>query len=331
MAKKLPEDVTDMVAGVAGIEKGIANMNTILLEQKKTSIDCVEHLLEKCQFSSDNITGTLAMFADDPDGTPLDTAAVYDRKSQKTLKLAKGKSKIHIVNQQQAFSILQPTFEQYAMDLVTHGTQRGIDWACLSVPELEQGNAEEDKQKMYLVATLNGGLQMKVCWSPIRVACSNTLNMAFAKARNTFSVPAQKFLYQEAAVKVIGKQIADPGIYIDAQALYIDMLKTRKVTEDRITDYIEYMMPASLPERFEPEKRKQLELRRENFRKCFDDESAEEYRNTAYGLIMAASYHRSRMPLNRIGEGSVISYVQQRLASPDAFLNKTMKYCHYCT
>jgi hypothetical protein len=334
MAKQ-NEDVTDMFVGT-GVEKGIANLNTILLEQNKKSIDSVEHLLDICQFKTRAITGSLTVFGEDPEGTPINTAAAYDTASKSVLKIKKPSrkgyetSKLHIVDQAQAFSILEPTIKRFNTNLVSQGSQHGVDWLCLEVPELKQGDTPENKQDMYLVATLNGGLQTKVCWTPVRTACSNTLNLAFSKAGNAWQIQAQKYLYQEAACRVLADRIADPGIYIDAQAKKFEELKTIKVSGKRLEDFVEYMFPASLPERFEPDRKAALEIRRQAFRDAWEDETAEDYGDTAYGMVMAMSWYRSRVKLSSIKEGSIVSYVQQRLAGHDSFIGKGMRYIHYC-
>ena len=134
--------------------------------------------------------------------------------------------------------------------------------------------------------TFDGSGSIKVCMTPIRVVCNNTLNIALKEASRSWSmrhVGDIKGKLEEAR-QVLG--LAD--IYMKRLEEEADKLANVKVSEDEV----EYIITSIFPINFDkdsPRKIENMNFMKDEFMKCYNADDIKQFKSTAYGVVNAAS------------------------------------------
>ena len=133
--------------------------------------------------------------------------------------------------------------------------------------------------------THDGTGAVKVCMTPVRVVCNNTLNLALNSATRTWSCRhmgnlEDKLFEATHTLELANKYMRDLGKYAEA-------LANTSLTNDQVYRIVEEMFPIDeeATERIKSNMRKA----KQEFMVCYYMPDIEQYRNTAYGLVNAMS------------------------------------------
>lgn len=95
----------------------------------------------------------------------------------------------------------------------------------------------------YLVFTTShdGSGAVKVAITPIRVVCNNTLNLALKSASRSFSMMHTQSV--QSKIQEAHDTLFRAENYMDKLGEEIEKLKTIKVTDNMVNEYIEQLLP----------------------------------------------------------------------------------------
>lgn len=145
------------------------------------------------------------------------------------------------VQNAEGFSFIDTMFNHNGFEVETAGQfdDGKIVWIEARLPQRDMTGEKIDP---YLVFTNrhDGKGSVKVCLTPVRVVCKNTLNMALRKASRTFSVrhTATANAKLEAAKETINHYYQ----YLDAMAGEIELQKRMCLGSDKVNNMIEQLL-----------------------------------------------------------------------------------------
>ena len=137
----------------------------------------------------------------------------------------------------------------------------------------------------YLVFTTShdGSGAVKVAVTPIRVVCNNTLNLALKSASRSFSM-----MHTQSVQSKIHDTLFRAENYMDKLGEEIERLKTIKVTDNMVNEYIEWLLP--LYQDATPLQVKNIYKLRDDIRTRYHDApDLKDIGKTAYRFINAVS------------------------------------------
>ncbi len=132
-------------------------------------------------------------------------------------------------------------------------------------------------------STHDGTGAIKVCMTPVRVVCNNTLNLALDTAKRTWSCKHTGRL--EDKMHEATETLGLANKYMRKLAEEADVLAHTKVTDERIREIVNEMFPINS----EDTERQQATTRKaqQEFYVAYYMPDIEKYRNTAYGVVNA--------------------------------------------
>lgn len=134
--------------------------------------------------------------------------------------------------------------------------------------------------------THDGSGAIRVCMTPIRVVCNNTLNLAFNGAKRQWStrhVGDLKYKMQEARLCL---ELAEQ--YMDGLAQYADRLANTTVSDEQIDKLLSEMFPVD-EEKDGERKKNSAKKAKEEFMICYFRPDIAQFLNTGWGLVNAMS------------------------------------------
>lgn len=134
--------------------------------------------------------------------------------------------------------------------------------------------------------THDGSGAIRVCMTPIRVVCNNTLNLAFNGAKRQWStrhVGDLKYKMQEARLCL---ELAEQ--YMDGLAQYADRLANTTVSDEQIDKLLAEMFPVD-EEKDGERKKNSAKKAKEEFMICYLRPDIAKFLNTGWGLVNAMS------------------------------------------
>ena len=144
-----------------------------------------------------------------------------------------------------------------------------------------------DKVEPYLCFTNahDGSSGVKVCMTPIRVVCNNTLNMALSTAKRTWSMRHTENVHErldEARDCLFRAQD-----YMDGLSRYADIAANTTLRDEEIRAIVQAIFP--ITEDTGEREKATMKKCRESFIACYLAPDIAKFRNTAWGVINAAS------------------------------------------
>lgn len=135
------------------------------------------------------------------------------------------------------------------------------------------------------VAGHDGMSSIRVCMTPIRVVCNNTLNLALKKAKRSWSARHSG----DIATKMDdARQCLElSGTYMDALGKYADKLANTTVAREDLEDYVDELFPSNIDD--SDRKRNNTDRLRAEFMKCYDAPDLKKFQGTAWGVVNAAA------------------------------------------
>lgn len=145
----------------------------------------------------------------------------------------------------------------------------------------------DDEVEPYLCFsnTHDGSGAIRVCMTPIRVVCNNTLNLALNTARRQWSTKHVGDINQKMQEARICLELADA--YMEELSEYAEKLANKRVTDDELNKILDEMFPV---DENDTERRKTTAQKaKEEFMVCYLRPDIAMYLNTAWGVVNAMS------------------------------------------
>lgn len=157
-------------------------------------------------------------------------------------------------------------------------------WMLAQMPETE---ILGDKVEPFLCFsnTHDGSGSIRVCMTPIRVVCQNTLNLALSGARRQWSTRHMGNLSQKMGEAQHSLEMANT--YMGELAGYAERMANTKLYRDKLDSILDELFPSD----DEDSKQKKINNKRvrDEFYVCYFADDIKKFQNTAYGAINAMS------------------------------------------
>ena len=157
-------------------------------------------------------------------------------------------------------------------------------WLLARMPERRVAG---DSVEPYLCFTNShdGGGGLKVCMTPIRVVCNNTLNLALGSAKRIWSMRHTENIRERMQEARDCLFLADE--YMTNLAVYADRAANTRLYEADIKAIVEELFP--ITEKSSPREKATAEKCRNEFMVCYYAPDIRQFRGTSWGVINAAS------------------------------------------
>ena len=155
-------------------------------------------------------------------------------------------------------------------------------WLLAKMPTVK---VLDDDTDPYLCFTnsFDGTGAIKVCMTPVRVVCNNTLNLALTTAKRSWSAKHMGDMDSKIAEARQALELASQ--YMEELDIYADKLANKKVTDDEILKILDEMFP--IPEDATPAVKKTAEMAQTEFMVCYNMPDIKKYYGSAWGAINA--------------------------------------------
>lgn len=168
----------------------------------------------------------------------------------------------------------------------TAGSLRGGRkiWLLAKLPDTE---IVGDKTEPYLCFsnTHDGGGAIRVCMTPVRVVCNNTLNIALNGAKRSWSVRHTGDIQAKLHEARMCLDMANK--YMDRLGEYADQLANQTVKDEEIAKILDEMFPVT--EDSSDREKKNAEKARTEYMICYFAPDIAKFKGTAWGALNAMS------------------------------------------
>ena len=157
-------------------------------------------------------------------------------------------------------------------------------WLLAKLPDTE---IVGDKTEPYLCFsnTHDGSGAIRVCMTPVRVVCNNTLNIALNGAKRAWSVRHTGDIQAKLHEARMCLDMANK--YMDKLAVYADQMANRSVTDEQIAKILDEMFPAT--EDMSDREKRNAEKARTEYMVCYFAPDILKFKGTAWGALNAMS------------------------------------------
>lgn len=157
-------------------------------------------------------------------------------------------------------------------------------WLLAKMPERE---IIGDKTEPYLCFsnTHDGSGAIRVCMTPIRVVCNNTLNIALSTAKRSWSVRHTGNIETKLHEAAVCLELADK--YMEKLDEEAQRLANKTITDERIREILDELFP--LDEDASDREKKNVKSLKDEFMICYFAPDIQRFRNTAWGMVNAMS------------------------------------------
>ncbi|MBE7004420.1 MAG: DUF932 domain-containing protein [Ruminococcaceae bacterium] len=157
-------------------------------------------------------------------------------------------------------------------------------WLLAKMPEHRVAG---DNVEPYLCFTNShdGSGGLKVCMTPIRVVCNNTLNLALGSAKRIWSMRHTENIRERMQEARDCLALADD--YMSGLATYADRAANKTLYDSDVKAILNELFPVT--EQSSPRERATAEKCRNEFMVCYYAPDIRRFRGTAWGVINAAS------------------------------------------
>ena len=168
----------------------------------------------------------------------------------------------------------------------TAGSLRGGRkiWLLAKLPDTE---IVGDKTEPYLCFsnTHDGSGAIRVCMTPVRVVCNNTLNIALNGAKRSWSVRHTGDIQAKLHEARMCLDMANK--YMDKLAVYADHLANKTVKDEEIAKILDEMFPVT--EESTDREKQNAEKARTEYMVCYFAPDIAKFKGTAWGALNAMS------------------------------------------
>lgn len=147
--------------------------------------------------------------------------------------------------------------------------------------------------------TFDGSGSIKVCMTPIRVVCNNTLNVALREASRSWSTRHVGDI--DSKLEEARNTLGLATTYMEKLNEEADKLANTKVEDSKV----EYIVTSLFPIDFDKDSNRKInnmQAMRDAFMKCYAMDDIKQFNGTAWGLINAASDFAGHVEPNRASD-----------------------------
>ena len=157
-------------------------------------------------------------------------------------------------------------------------------WLLARLPERE---IVGDKTEPFLcfTNTHDGSGAIRVCMTPIRIVCNNTLNLALGTAKRTWSVRHTGDMQSKMHEARICLEMANA--YMDELSQTADRLANTTVPRDKLGEILDEMFP--ITEDSTDREKRNLQKLKDEYMVCYYAPDILKFRGTAWGAVNAMS------------------------------------------
>ena len=168
----------------------------------------------------------------------------------------------------------------------------------------------------------DGGGGLKVCMTPIRVVCNNTLNLALGSAKRIWSMRHTENIRERMQEARDCLALADE--YMSGLARYADRAANKTLYERDVKAILEELFP--IAENATEREKATAEKCRTEFMVCYFAPDIKQFRGTAWGVINAAS----DLATHSMPHRNTKNYAENnwaRVMDGHAIIDKAVKLC----
>ena len=157
-------------------------------------------------------------------------------------------------------------------------------WLMARMPERK---VADDDVTPYLCFsnTHDGSGSIRVCMTPIRVVCNNTLNLALNTASRQWATKHTGDVQEKIHEAQMCLELADK--YMDGLAAEADKLANTTVTDEQVRQILDELFPVEDDDT--ERKKNSVEKVKQEYMICYFAPDIERFRNTAWGMVNAMS------------------------------------------
>jgi len=203
-----------------------------------------------------------------------------------------------IIQNQEAFSFTDDLLGSGVRYETAGSLQEGRRiWLLARLPHEYIISGERISPYLVFSNTHNGSGAVRVALTPVRVVCNNTLNLALHTAKRSWSMIhtgniADKLREAEDTLFMAEK-------YMDSLGKEFEHLRSRKVTDGQVKEYIEQLLPAE-KDATPMQSRNIQKLREDMTRRYYDAPDLQDVGKNAYRFVNAVSdFATHAAPLRR--------------------------------
>lgn len=159
-------------------------------------------------------------------------------------------------------------------------------WLLAKLPHEYIIGGEQISPYLVFTNTHDGSGAIKVAVTPVRIVCSNTLNLALSTAKRSWSTIHTGDINGKMDEARETLQLA--GKYMNCLGKEFNHLQQKKISERKVMEFIEELLPEPDNASFQ-QKRNIARLREDMKRRYFDAPDLKDLGNTAYRFVNAVS------------------------------------------
>lgn len=194
-----------------------------------------------------------------------------------------------IVQNEDAFSFTDVLVGETENGVVRYETAGSLNggkrvWLLAKMPTKK---VLDDEVEPYMVFSNShdGTGAIKICMSPVRVVCANTLNLALNTAQRSWST--KHIGNMEDKLEEARHCLGMANIYMDSLNNEADRLANIKLDYEQINEILDQMFPVT--EKDTDRKRANVEKVKDNYSICYFMPDIAKFRGTAWGAVNAMS------------------------------------------
>lgn len=170
-------------------------------------------------------------------------------------------------------------------------------WLLAHMPREYIISGERISPYLVFSNTHDGSGAVRVALTPIRVVCSNTLNLALSTARRSWSMVHTGNIKDR--LKEAGDTLFLAEKYMDSLGKEFEKLRMKKLADSQVLDYIEVLLPSE--DGSTPQQEKNMRRLREDLKaRYFDAPDLQDVGKNAYRFVNAVSdFATHAQPLRR--------------------------------
>lgn len=194
-------------------------------------------------------------------------------------------------------------------------------WLLAKMPA-RRGAGDAVEPYLCFANSHDGGGGLKVCMTPIRVVCNNTLNLALGSAKRIWSMRHTENVHERLAEARDCLGLADE--YMTSLAVYANRAANKTLYDHDVKAILEELFP--IAENASEREKATAEKCRTEFMVCYYAPDIKQFRNTAWGVINAAS----DLATHSMPHRNTKNYAENnwaRVMDGHAIIDKTVKLC----
>jgi len=207
--------------------------------------------------------------------------------------------KYQVVQNSEAFEFTDNLLEEEVVYDTAGSLRNGKTvWLLAKMPEQK---ILDDVFDPYLcfTNTHDGTGSVKVFFTPIRVVCNNTLNLAISQAKRSWSTKHMGSM--ESKLEEAKETLGFAKMYMDGLTSEAQRLSEMKVTDVELEAIFDAMFPVD-PEKDTQRKIDNINQMKANLFTCYDMPDISQYKGTVWGVINAATDMVAHMAPARMTE-----------------------------